>query len=231
MKIHFPTAFIFPPKFEMKKPISLFFLAILCMAIWLTEIIVRDWTGMDWLSYVHLSLIIMPVFIAAWVVWINGKFENKKHLLYYPVLSITYLLFLILFIAGYPEGFRYNSMMRGAGSSAITHYMSLLLFPFVTFLWNTLIARIELKKLSITNKLVLLFSPFFIPAISALFTMLLFTQSYLFPSTPPDPIQNGLEPIHWFKSGSLFFAVITYQGIYYLWLKGKIQFRFTDAIR
>ena len=169
--------------------------------------------------------------LAAWVVWINGKFESKKHLLYYPLLSITYLLFLIIFIAGYPEGFRYNSMMRGASSSAITHYMSLLIFPFVTFIWNTWMARIELKKLSITNKLVLLFSPFFIPAISALLTMLLFTQSYLFPSTPPDPIKNGLEPIHWLKSGSLFFAVITYEGIYYLWLKGKIQFRFTDAIR
>ena len=46
MKIHFPTTFIIPPKFEMKKPISLFFLATLCMILWFTEIIVRDWAGL-----------------------------------------------------------------------------------------------------------------------------------------------------------------------------------------
>lgn len=208
----------------MKYILFLLLLATICLGLWFVEVLIRDWIGLEWLNYFHFAIFIIPLIIFLWIVWINGKLEFEKHFIYYPLLSITYSIYMLILVSSYPSHFYYNPMVRGAASSGLIHYLPLILFPFVTFLWNKWVARIENKKLSLFNKLVLLLSAFSIPVISTLITVLLFTQSYLFPQSPPNPIENGFEPIHWLKSGSLIFAIIIYEGIYFLWLKEKIQF-------
>jgi hypothetical protein len=73
---------------------------------------------------------------------------------------------------------------------------------------------------------VLFFSTILIPVISLILTILIFTQSFLFPEPVPKPFIEGLEPVHWLKSGSLIFTFIIYEGVYYLWLKEKIEINF-----
>ena len=209
----------------MKKIIWLAALALFCMGFWVGEILVRNWMGLEWLNYFHWSMLIVPIMVIIWIIKLNGKLEQKKHFLYYPLIGALYTFFTLILVASYPTDFRYNSMVRGAASSEIGHYLPLILFPAVIFLLNLWVARIEHRKLSLPNKIALFFSSLIIPALSILLAMLLFTQSYLFPSTPPDPIRNGMEPIHWLKSGSLIFAVIIYEGAYFLWLKGKFSFK------
>lgn len=206
----------------MKNILHLFFLALICMGLWVGEIIIRDWTGLEWLNYFHWAIVIIVALICIWTIKTNGIFVARKYLYFYPLWIIAYIAYLIILISTYPTDFRYYSMVRGAASSATMHYIPLIFFPIYIFLLNLWAARIEHRKLSLSNKITLIFSSLLIPSLSILFAMLLFTQSYLFPPTPPDPIQNGLEPIHWLKSGSLIFAVIFYEGVYFLWIKEKI---------
>lgn len=210
----------------MKHIIYLMLLAFSCMGIWFIEVLIRDWTGLEWLNYWHYASLIIPLLVLFWVVVINGKLEYKKHLAWYPLLFLSYVIFLVILIASYPEDFHPQLWGRGVNEyTPYTFYIPMIFFPVVTYFWNMKLARIEKKQLTGLNKLVLFFSPFIIPVICALITILLFKQSYLFPPTPPDPIKNGLEAIHWAKSGSLIFAFIFYEGIFYLWLKGKLNFK------
>jgi hypothetical protein len=108
----------------------------------------------------------------------------------------------------------------------ILGYLFLFTFPVITTFWNIIFARFEKKKLSKRNFWILFFSTILIPVISVILTILIFSQSYLFPEPQPNSFNEGLEPVHWLKSGSLIFTFIIYEGVYYLWLKGKIKFNF-----
>jgi hypothetical protein len=210
----------------MKQIHYLFLLAFFCMMFWFLETIIRGWEGLKWLNYLHYSMWMIPIIVHFWVIWVNGKFQFLKHIVVYPILYISYFMVLFMVIGNFAEGVVaihpiLNRFHLSINLAYPLFLSPIILFPVITFLCNLIAARMEKKRLTKINKWILFFSPFIIPAVSAIFTILLFTTLSLFPPTPPDPIENGLEVIHWAKSGSLIFSFIAYEGMYYLWLKEK----------
>ncbi len=210
----------------MKQILYLFLLAFFCMMFWFLETIIRGWEGSKWLNYLHYSMLMIPIIVHFWVIRVNGKLQFFKHIVVYPSLYISYFMFLFMTIGNFAEGVVaihpiLNRFHLSINLAYPLFLSPIILFPVITFLCNFIAARMEKKRLTKMNKWILFFSPFIIPAVSAIFTILLFATSSLFPPTPPDPIKNGLEVIHWTKSGSLIFSFIAYEGMYYLWLKEK----------
>jgi hypothetical protein len=206
----------------------LFFLATICMLLWFSEIIIRDWQGLKWMNYFHIAWLVIPTFLLVWIVAIEGGMSGRKHFFIYPIMIFIYFILMAAICTSIWEGVdTVNYRLR------LNHYSELTiwslytipagLFGLITFIGNLIVARVERKALSAKNKLVLFSTPYLIPIICVVLTMMLFTQKYLFPKPQPSPMIEGLDILHWIKSGSFIFAYIMYEGFYYLWLKGKIK--------
>ncbi len=213
---------------------SLLIFAFLTTVIWEIEVfLITGWAGMAWLDDWLYSMAIIPILSLLWLIWINRKIQIFKHLIAYPILLFTYLIYFSFYLLVISEEINYpaasvlfSTEIDYPLSYMIFGYLFLFTFPVITTLWNFIFARFENRKLSKRNIWMLFFSTILIPVISVILTILIFTQSYLFPKPQPNSFNEGLEPVHWLKSGSLIFTFIIYEGVYYLWLKGKIKFNF-----
>jgi|GEM_PF-1913414 len=208
----------------MKQILYLIILAFACMMLWYLEIFIRGLEALRWLNDPLYSFWIIPIILHIWGIRINGKFQFLKHIVGYPILYFFYFLFLCVAIDIFRDGFapifsKYHHATTPNYIFCPIFLSPIILFPVITFIGNLMVAKMENKRLNKKNKLFLLFSPFLIPVVSAIFTILLFAISPLFPPTPPEHLPSDLE----IKSGSLFFSCIVYEGIYYLWIKEKLQ--------
>jgi hypothetical protein len=211
---------------------NLLIFAFFVTLIWVIEVyLISGWAGMAWQDDWLYSMAIIPVLSLIWVIWINRKIQIFKHLIAYPILLFTYLSYFAIYLLVILEEINYPSASVLFSTEIVypliyivLGYLFLFTFPVITTLWNIIFARFENKKLSKRNLWMLFFSTFLIPVISVVLTILVFSQSYLFPEPHPKPFIESL--VHWLKSGSLIFTFIIYEGVYYLWLKGKIEINF-----
>ena len=212
---------------DIKQILQLLLMATICMLIWLFEILLRDWRGLQWMNYFHIAWLIIPTIIFIWVVRIEGDMVARKHFFIYPLMIFIYFILMSIICTSIWEGIeKVNYRLFRNNYSRFEIYLlytiPVFLYGFITFIGNLIVARVEKKSLSLKSKLVLFFSPYLIPLICLLVTMFLFTQKYLFPVTSLSPMKEGLDILHWIKSGSFIFAYVMYEGSYYLWLKGRI---------
>jgi hypothetical protein len=211
----------------MKSIFKLLILSTLCMLIWLGEVLIRGWVGLLWLNYFHLAWLIIGLILLLLVIRVEGKIKPLRHLFGYPALVFAYMIPIIiicLVLYDRHSGTVWNRMLD---HSVILAY-SLMTIPFVvfgitSFLCNIIVARMEKVKLSIKHKVIMFFSAYLIPVVCSIVTIIIFSQSYIFSKYNIRPFKEGLELIHWIKSGSYLFAFILYEGYYYLWLKGRFN--------
>lgn len=215
----------------MKRHLLLFALSFLFLIIWLGETLLRDWSGLEWLNYFHISMFIIPSIFLFWLILIDNRTNLKRQKVkyaLYPILIIAYTLFcLILILSLEQTGYR-------PAAGIYLYPIVLFVFGAITFCMNLIISKIEGVKLGFKEKMVLFFSSIFIPISSDLVTTLVFTQTYLFPSTSYDlpsvllhflgndgqtgsGIFNSI--LHWLKSGALIMSIAFYEGAFILYLK------------
>ena len=211
----------------MNNYLSLPLTSILILVFWLGETLLRDWRGLEWLNYFHYSLLIIPCIFIAWLILTDKYFKASKHLLKYPILVIGYFLICLVILAMLlHHSDRYNQYI-------LFKPLAIFLFMIVTFGVNLVISKLENRKLSLKQKVILFFACLFIPICSELFTSLIFTQTWLF---PPDINLSGIlyhwfksdgligfylneSILHWLKSGGLILSISLYEGIFILYVK------------
>jgi len=205
----------------MKPIFKLLILSALCMFIWLGEVLVRGWAGLQWLNYFHYEWLIILLFIFLLVIRADRKIIAWKHLIAYPILILVYLIPLLMICSAIIQ--RHHDSIIPARQN-LQFFIATTAFGIFTYLINIIVARMEKVKLSLKHKLLLFFSAYFIPFICLLVTVLLFSQQYIFSKYSIEPFKQGFQLIHWIKSGSYLFAFILYEGYYYLWLKGRFNY-------
>lgn len=212
----------------MKLIFKLLILATICMFIWLGELFIVGWDGLKWLDYFHCAWLIIALILFQLVVREDGDNTSNRHLIGYPALIFAYMISISIILLILSDRHVSSNWNRIVTHSVVTAYSQLgiivLGFGFITFLFNLIVARMEKVRLSIRQKIILFLSPCLIPLICSLVTVVLFSQSYIFSRYTIRPVIDGLQPIHWIKSGSYLFAFILYEGYFYLWLKGKFNF-------
>jgi len=204
----------------MKHIFSLLLLAAVCMCLVIGSH-VNERTAVDiWLHgesnhFRENLMYLIPVFIYSWMIWINGKEKFFVRLFRYIFLSILYVMILIasfLFISFLLESI---STYSNSIVSIISSICFFLLFDLINLGWNYLLATCEKKSLTSKNLWILFLTQLFMPIFCLLWWLILrltFNDQY--------PELNA------FQNGSAIFAFILYEGIYYLWLKGKIKIPF-----
>lgn len=195
----------------MKHNLILLIIAFLNLITWLAETLLNGWAGMAWLDYYHISFLVIPIFSIGWVVYYSKEFSPFKHLFIYPI----FLLMIGYMVPGMIQLRQYMITWERVMAP-------LLLFMTVLFVLNVAVALIEKRKLYFFEYVILFFSSAIIPIACGLLTFLIFTQSYLFPAPVPDPVENLTDIFHWLKTGSVFFVISMYEGLYFLYLKGLV---------
>lgn len=145
----------------MKPIFKLLILSTLCMLIWLGEVLVRSWSGLQWLNYFHLAWLIIALILVQLVSRAESQLTPRKHLFVYPALMLGYLIpIVIIFITLSDKQSSFYVHKLHSYSLAMAYSILLFIvavFGTTTFLFNLIIARIEKVKLSIKHKLILFF--------------------------------------------------------------------------
>lgn len=203
----------------MKHILYLLFLATICMGIWLGVMQYElKWGYWPSYEYVQLSIVLIPILFFAWVMWINGKEKFWKRLIAYLSISFLYIgifltaiiltIFVLDMIPHYSDSFDSDSF-----DYIIMFSGFFLAFAVATLAINLVLASYEKRMLSKKNFWVLFLSSLAMPVICKLW--------YLILPTPYNGEGHLMEASH---NGSFIFAFIVYEGIFFLWLKEKIQF-------
>ena len=197
----------------MKQLLYLFLLALVCMGAWMGMMQGRD------PFYIHSSnpnsefpFFLIPLLLMGWLMWLNGREKFWKRLITYFSFSVIYTVILIssVFIAG--SLLDYLPNLSDPVDYLIRFGSLMLLFAVITTAFNFVLAKYKKRVLSKTNLWVLFLGTFSIPLICELWYLII-----------PAPYNGEGYILPCSKNGSFLFAFILYEGIYFLWLKGKIQ--------
>lgn len=197
----------------MKQILYLFMLALVCMGIWMGIMQGGDpFYSHQRNPYLEFPILLIPLLLIGWLVWLNGKEKFWKRLITYFSFSVIYTVILLssVFIASLLLGNLPN--LSEPVDSLIRFGSLMLLFAVITTAYNFVLANYEKRVLSKINLWALFLGTFAIPVICELWFLILPThyngEGYILPSS---------------RNGSFFFAFLLYEGIYFLWLKGKIR--------
>jgi len=183
------------------------------MAIWLIEVLYHGWAGLGWLTYFHFSLLLIPFLFFVWlsqckIIAYNWRSYLKLILLYAISFIILLSLFILVFITGPGATLFYSQ------ETWWTKKIYASIIPVVLVLVNFLISKILNTKFSVFDFIYLTIAQVFIFVFSGLICMLVFTLNLPFNGTSPNPFWEGLDPIEWFKSGSVILTFMIYEGLY-----------------
>jgi len=144
--------------------------------------------------------------------WLNGREKFWKRLITYFSFSVIYTVILIssVFIAG--SLLDYLPNLSDPVDYLIRFGSLMLLFAVITTAFNFVLAKYKKRVLSKTNLWVLFLGTFSIPLICELWYFII-----------PAPYNGEGDILPCSKNGSFVFAFVLYEGIFFLWLKGKIQ--------
>ncbi|MGE5410990.1 MAG: hypothetical protein ACM3MI_08520 [Clostridiales bacterium] len=203
----------------MKHFLILLALSVFNVTFWLTELLLFGWGGMECLDHFFWAYLVIPGFSIAWAAYYTKELNHVRHLIVYPIFMCAVA---ILSLAMVIQSEYMFSPMRVLGP--------LFVFMVVMFIINLFVSILEKRYLSFWELLILFFSSALIPIVCGLTTFFIFSQSYLFSDPRPDPIENLTYPVHWLKTGALFFAYTLYEGLFFLYLKGLIFTKVKTAI-
>jgi len=195
-------------------------LAILSNSIWLIELYnYGGWRGLEWISNFHYSLYIIPFLFIIWLFFISYSLKVKI----YPVLyGIIYIIFFYIsmriFKVQMSEGIAffftlwYYSQYFPNFFLKNYFYVCIILEIILMYVLNIIICLIETKKIILKDIIIMSLHVIIIPFFSIFisYIILLLLKQY---------DKYCLEPIHWFKTGSIIFGFIIYECSYIYYIK------------
>jgi hypothetical protein len=191
------------------------FISIIADLLWLIEVFSNGWSGLGWLSYFHISLLAPPILFFYWIRMLKiveiEKGSYFKLTILYTIAFITLLsLFVLIFIAGPKAIIIYNE------NTLWTKKIYLFSVPLVLILTNIIVSKILHRKIYVSDIVYLIFGQIFLIIVSCSICMLLFSINLPYDGTGPNPFWEGLDPVHWFKSGAVIVSFMIYEGLYIL---------------
>jgi hypothetical protein len=201
---------------------SIFILAVLSNSIWLIELFIYGgWGGLEWISNLHYSLYVIPVLFIIWLYYICFRLKVKIRpilyiiiyaLFFYVSLNIFYIqmndgpgaLFTLLYYSQYFPHFIVNTY----------YYVCTILEIILIYILNIIICLFETKKLIFKDIIIISLHVIIIPVLSIII-------SYIILSIIKQYDRYCLEPIHWFKTGSIIFGFVFYECSYIYYIKNK----------
>lgn len=201
---------------------SILILAVLSNTIWVIELLNYGWDSLKWISIFHYSLYIIPILFIIWLFYISFSLKVKVHPIIY---SIIYIIFFYLSIKIF-----YVQMNDGPGALFFLmylldyfpyfivknyYYVCILLEIILIYILNIIICLYETKKLIFKDIIIMSLHIIIIPVLSIIVSYII-----LFILRKYD--RYCLEPIHWFKTGSIIYSFITYECSYIYYIKNKM---------
>jgi hypothetical protein len=193
--------------------LSILIFAVFSNLVWLFEVLIKDWTGLIWLNYFHVSLVIILLFYNIWLLVINKLTKIESHNLFY---NIVYIVFFILSTLIFLSLFKdYNK----PDFINVYTFLLIILEFFIIILSNIIISRKE--KINLSKKLfkIIIIPIIIIPAVSILINSII--EFYNIPNEywPNEGMKN--DPIHWIKTGGIIFAFILYECAFICYIKNN----------
>ncbi len=217
-------------KSERKYLFTLIIIAVLSTGLMSLEPVLKKYGGWDWLVYDQLDILFAPVLFLIWLIWVR-KGITLIQMIFYPILFLTYLSLTFMWVIAINSQFTIDFHPYNPISTIdqLSNYFLLILFPFLTVLWNYFFSRAENRKLTRKNLYYLFISTFLIPVIIWIFYLIQdLTGIIISKMVKPDlylQIKNG------YLFTAIMFTYILYEGIFFLWVKEKISFHFLSEFK
>jgi hypothetical protein len=201
---------------------SIFILAIISNSIWLIELFnYGGWRGLEWIKNFHYSLCIIPFLFIIWLCLISYSLKVKiRPILYSIIYVIFFYLSINIFYIQMNDGpsalftLMYYSQYFPDFIVRNYYYVCTILEIILIYILNIIICLFETKKLNLRDVIIISLHIIIIPIFSIII-------SYIILSIIKQNDRYCLEPIHWFKTGSIIFGFIIYECSYIYYMKCK----------
>ena len=209
------------------KPLAL--LLLIAFAFFLLWNIGKILSDKEYFSFLIFNFLIIPSLLLIIIILQDRKIQYLKHFIGYPTLFFSYSIYIILYIFGISSEFSKGDISKLFHSTMyrlyedIVNYSYYFSFPFITLLCNIILAWFESKKLTNHHRWILFFSSLFVPVFTFILSILISQVLNIVSNRFLVSLSENLNPVNWFMNGSLIFSLIIYEGLFYLWLKGKVH--------
>ena len=200
----------------MLKWISLFLIAVCSTAFWFAEVIYRNWDGLNWISYFHIGYLVAPLLFLLWIISFNLYYPGRgKAVFHFTVIYFFYFLISVIalsafFITGPGAALFYNEntyQYRFLGLIS-----AILIYVFV----NIFLIKTRGRNAKVSDLVFIILGIFLIPVVSWITSIPLLSIVFkvIFSDRNPNYIlEYAGDPIHWFKTGSIIFGTVLYEGV------------------
>jgi len=200
-------------------------LAILSNSIWLIELYnYGGWRGLEWISNFHYSLYIIPFLFIIWLFFISYSLKVKIYPVLYGIIYIIFFyismrIFRVLMSEGMAAFFTFMYYAQYLPSfilkNVYIYYIFWILLEIILiYILNIIICLFETRKIILKDIIIISLHIIIIP-------VLLVVTSYIILSIIKQYDRYCLEPIHWFKTGSIISGYIIYECSYIYYIKNK----------
>ena len=217
-------------KFKASGIISIVALAVLSNLVWILEVLYNGWAGLKWVSIFHHSYYVIFILFIAWLLYISFDLKVKTHPIFYGFIYIGFfalsiLLFTVQLSSGPSTLILFSFIMDSMEDLSllpllvtIYKFICMILEIGLIILLNSIIYKYETGKNNKHKFITIILPIIAIPVMSIILsfiTMLLISTTII--NIPY--IKYCLEPIHWFKSGSIIFSFVIYECSYIYYVK------------
>ena len=217
-------------KFKANGIISIILLAVLSNLIWILELLYNGWAGLKWISIFYHSCYIIFILFIIWLFYISFDLKVKTHPIFYSFIYISFfILSIMLFsvqLSGGPSALILLFFLMDIIEDFSLLPLLIIIFKFICMMLeisliiilNSIIYKYEIGKNNKHKFITIILPMIAIPVLSivlSFITMLLISTTVI--KIPY--VKYCLEPIHWFKSGSIIFSFIIYECFYIYYIK------------
>ena len=213
-------------KQNIKKILSLFFISLICSFSYYAEVMIHGWEGLKWTGNFYWTLLVAPFIFCLWIkIFVEKEIKIKNifkfllsyfltFIVIYILLNFLYNLRLTAFLLFVPfEKFITENIFDLLVYCTIVLNSALIFI--ILFLENLKLQKILNFELAKKEKIILVFQPIYIFFTAEIWMIVL----YYLKAFPKMNQFDLFESIFIFKTGTIIFSSILFEGLYILYKK------------